>query len=360
MVQNKENMLYLMHIDWNWIKQRPQFIAEGLSHKYNVTVMHRYRYSSSSLVKNKSNLKIVAVHLLPSKLSKIQLTRFINFLIFKRKVNKYITEHNPEYIYIAYPNFIKYIPKEYHGKIIYDCMDDHIAMDSSSHQKEILANETEAVRRCSVLLVSSDDLRRKLTKRYKIENDKIYIIRNGFNGPILSEKFIKEEKSKKEFTYFGTISSWFNFDYIVRSLNDFPDITYKLIGPVSIGITLPKNNRIKFVGPVNHENLYEEIKNSAALIMPFKLNDIVKSVDPVKLYEYINFDKDILTVKYDEIKRFSNFVYFYNNYSEYKEAIKKIKMEKKIRYSKSMRESFLNNNSWQNRVDKIQRILATI
>ena len=47
-------------------------------------------------------------------------------------------------------------------------------------------------------------------------------------------------------------------------------------------------------------------------MMPFILNELIESVDPVKLYEYINFEKNIICIKYDEILRFKDFVYFYN------------------------------------------------
>ena len=35
----KEKMLYIMGIDWNWIYQRPQILAEKLDRDYDVTVV---------------------------------------------------------------------------------------------------------------------------------------------------------------------------------------------------------------------------------------------------------------------------------------------------------------------------------
>ena len=43
----KKKMLYIMHIDWNWIKQRPQFLVEELSQYYDVTVVYTYGYNRS-------------------------------------------------------------------------------------------------------------------------------------------------------------------------------------------------------------------------------------------------------------------------------------------------------------------------
>src|SRR5580692_11594838 len=34
-------VLYMIHVDWRWIKQRPQFLAESLAERHEVLVLHR-------------------------------------------------------------------------------------------------------------------------------------------------------------------------------------------------------------------------------------------------------------------------------------------------------------------------------
>ena len=41
--------------------------------------------------------------------------------------------------------------------------------------------------------------------------------------------------------------------------------------------------------------------------MPFVINEIINAVDPVKIYEYINFNKDIIMCYYDEVRRFNKY-----------------------------------------------------
>ena len=43
--------------------------------------------------------------------------------------------------------------------------------------------------------------------------------------------------------------------------------------------------------------------------MPFKLNDIIRDVDPVKLYEYISMGKPVISVYYKEVNQFRDFVF---------------------------------------------------
>src|SRR5690242_14990871 len=40
-IPNDPRILYLMHVDWRWIKQRPHFLAEALMTHYELLVMDR-------------------------------------------------------------------------------------------------------------------------------------------------------------------------------------------------------------------------------------------------------------------------------------------------------------------------------
>jgi len=118
---------------------------------------------------------------------------------------------------------------------------------------------------------------------------------------------------------------------------------------------------MKFYGVIKHENLYEYVKEFDCLIMPFKLNALVKSVDPVKLYEYINFNKPIISIYYEELDYFSSFLYFYNNVEELLNLIKKmINTGFKRKYSNAERIKFLKENSWDTRMEQIIRYLNMI
>ena len=111
---------------------------------------------------------------------------------------------------------------------------------------------------------------------------------------------------------------------------------------------------IKYHGIVSHDNLYESIKYFDCLILPFKLNNLVNSVDPVKLYEYINFNKTIISIYYKELDYFSQFIYFYSNNDEFINLLKKMVKDKFTKkYSESERKEFLAKNAWNIRNSEI-------
>lgn len=348
-----------MHVDWNWIKQRPQFIADGLSKKYKVEVFYKYAfnrkgYQNQSISKN---IHLNPVISLPTRFDKYKIVRKINDYIFKRRIRKYIKRNNVDIIYITFPTFIQYIPNDFNGKIIYDCMDDYEAMEKDRLKlRELKENEQDIINKADVVFFSSIHLCKVMEKRFGYINKKM-LIRNGFNGKIL--KKFKDIKSKNKISYFGTISTWFDFKILEQSLKKFPNLIFELIGPIDKNVKIPNDPRIKYIGVVEHEKLYSTISDSIALMMPFKINDIIKSVDPVKLYEYINFDKNIISVEYPEIERFNRFVYFYNSSEEFNIQLEKILQESDAKYSNKERICFLKENTWDNRIQKIINIIDT-
>ncbi|KRL82361.1 glycosyltransferase [Lactobacillus ultunensis DSM 16047] len=278
----------------------------------------------------------------------------ISDFIFTQKIKSLIKRKKPKAIYFTTPLSIDFLPKDYNGKIIYDCMDDNLNLDNDPTIKEL---ENDLIKKADDVLVTSVNLQNILIKRYGYEiRKKLHLVRNGFSGKILKVPFKIYSDKKIELAYIGSVARWFDFDLLKKSLKRFPNLEYTIIGPVDDDIKI-LDPRIHFLGTVEHERLYENIKNARALIMPFKLNKIIESVDPVKLYEYINFNKDIITIKYPEVERFNNFVYFYKDEEEFFTQIRRIVNTKSLKFSQTERRNFLLQNNWDKRAEQIYQII---
>ena len=354
-----KKILYFMHVDWRWIKQRPHFIAEGLSSYYDVTVVHfcskHFLFREYDI--SDYNLNILPALRLPFYQNKIiyALNREYIRIYFKFLIKKY----NPDFIWITFPQLYDYMPTELNCKLIYDCMDLATGFDfSDDFKSKISEQEEKLVNDANLVLVSSDYLFKRLNNRDSCEK-KLLKVRNAFNGQIIKNK--PEKKLEKPFKigYVGTISQWINLEDIKKALDKLECIEFHFIGPLEIDIKL--DDRTKFYGVIRHENLYEHVKDFDCLIMPFKLNALVKSVDPVKLYEYINFNKPIISIYYEELDYFSSFLYFYSNVEELLNLFKKlINTDFKRKYSNAERIRFLKENSWDKRVKQIIKNLNVI
>ena len=351
-----KKILYFMGVDWYWIKQRPQILAEYLAQDYDVTVVYiKELFQKQSLRQDKDELeKSIAVPVIPYR-DKNKCAYSIQRLLFHKAV-KHIDEY--DIVWIGHPLLYRYIPQTYKGKIIYDCMDNHEALCKDTKiRATIHQTENQLIQRADLIFASSTGLLEKVIK--KGGNGKTLLVRNGV---ILNEIHApqppkKNAKGRYKIGYFGTIAEWFDFSLLLESLKTNPDIEYHLWGPVSVP-EVPAHERLMFEGIVEHRCLWEKLKDMDCLIMPFKLNDIIRDVDPVKLYEYISMGKPVISVYYNEVKYFEDFVFFYRSPKGLEQIINALK-QKKInqKYNQESQQVFLEKNSWKKRYDDIKKYL---
>lgn len=348
---------YLCHIDWNWIKQRPQFLAEELSNYYKVDVMYMplHKRMKRNLTINNTSQSI--------KLKKLIKLPFSGRWQFARKIQKLLNTYSCnltsyDIIWICSPEVLFRVDLETKNKIIiYDCMDDMIeAHTMPLYRRELMTLEKVIINIAKIILVSSNSLYTKMLERGAKEEQLIKVYNaTSLTSPRTVPSVTVGEKDFFTITYFGTISKWFDFDILKKLLNDadLKNVRIKLIGPAEISI--PKHERLIYISPVCHSDLKNYVTDNDLFILPFVLNSITKKVDPVKLYEYIVFGDNIAAIRYPEIERFKDFVYFYRNYNELKEIIFYLMKENNIKYDKKFAKKFLNNNTWDKRAKMIVR-----
>jgi hypothetical protein len=240
-------------------------------------------------------------------------------------------------------------------------MDDMIESHGVPYIKsELLYLEQQLLKKCTYCFVSSDSLKRKMIERGATE-EKIITVYNGTNLKSLfahKSKIAKAaDKSRFMITYFGTISKWIDVDILMRILHD-PDLTdveIKLIGPTDVA--LPDHERLNYVGTVEHSELSHLVADNDLFILPFKLNSITVSVDPVKFYEYIAFHGNIASIYYQELDRYSKYVHFYNNYEDLKKIILNLRNNNNLSYSIETADTFVESCTWDERVKIIRNYL---
>ena len=351
-----KKILYIMHIDWKWNKQRPHYIAEGLSNFYNINVVYFYskRYifeiSDDSIINN-NNLNLIPAFRLP--LYQKQFIYRLNKTYMKIYFKFLIEKYDPDFIWITFPQLYDYIPHNNRCKIIYDCMDEAISFGFPKYfENKITESEKKLIEDASIVFVSSNNLFKNLDKNYSCK-DKLVLVRNAFGGEVI--KNLNENNKTPETFKIGYVGSFsrIDFDKIKLTLEKIENMEYHFIGPHEAENVL-EHDRIKYYGQIDHDLLYDYVKNFDCLTVPFKVNKLVESMDLVKLYEYINFNKPIISVYYKELDYFSSFLYFYssdNDILNYLVNMTKEGFTKK--YSDVERIEFLKNNSWDVRLNKI-------
>lgn len=359
-IKLQKRILYIMHVDWNWIKQRPQFLAEELSKTNKVLVLYQFCRHRKFLTRNSTGLQ--KIPLLPIPRLRNSFFRIIDIITHRFIVQICVWLFKPTVIWVTFPFIINYINKiDKNITVIYDCMDDALEFFTDDNIKyQISIEEKELVNRASWILCSSQHLLDKMVKRYGCK-PKFRLVRNGIqNISSLETTSIKEKREIKCIAYIGTVAEWFDYGVIKDALEKVKDIEFHIIGPV-MEKNVYHHERLIFHGPVEHSKLFEYNNKFDCYMMPFKLNPLIESVDPVKLYEYIMMGKPIISVYYKEIERFSPYVHFYSTNTEFVNLIEQL--SKGILVPKAniiQGQEFLSNNTWSKRAEEINILLDSI
>lgn len=373
-----KKILYITTIPWGWIKQRPQFIPEYLSKYYEIDVY----YKSSNLQGRKTLVNSVNTSIENLVIKSFRVIPFYSIPIVRRLkfdwINKVLVRFqlpsfdNYDIIWFTSPYLFKlYYTKKCKSKIVYDCMDDFLEFPNVKNDKfkraKILREENYILQSANVVFCSAQYLAGKIADRSGIDKNKITIVNNAIELPSsIHESSILSDKCKKVINflqnnkcllYIGTIEKWFDFDLLISVLNECVDYHLVLLGPGKRNI--PKHERIHYMGIVQHNEIFDIMSCAKALIMPFIIDELIKAVNPVKLYEYIFSGKPVIAPNYIETYKFSKYVKLYNTKEDFVNYINNIEeIERTINIDECI--NFVKKNTWENRVCMISNTLSKI
>ena len=186
---------------------------------------------------------------------------------------------------------------------VYDAMDDFPEFYSGISRRAMSRRERYLVRRVTHVLASSTALMRRLGE---IRSD-VQLVCNGLDVSILPNKLDMHPKmERKIFGYVGTISSWFDWKWISALAQARPKDLIRLIGPISSSIPSPLPRNIELLPPCSHKDALLAMRDFDVGLIPFKLNKLTASVDPIKYYEYRALGLPIISTRFGEMEFHGN------------------------------------------------------
>lgn len=351
MLHRRINMkiLYFSSVSYGWMKQRPQFIAELLSKRYETdyltcTPLGKHKEQADE----KAPLPVRDIYVLPFAL-KSGLIRFINKLWLKLQVNfkKY------DLIILTHPIQLSYIPQN--KKIIYECMDLMEGFYEGSAKKSVINLEKKLIKRAVAIIASADSLKEKLIEKGADQN-KITVIKNAADKSWVYKDADAVSLKHPNMVYVGTISKWFDFETISAFCSARPEKTVYIVGKSDFEIKNKPENLI-LTGKVSHDMVRSYIKEADIMLLPFKNTELVNYVDPVKMYEYLSFNKPVISSYWDELEQYKSnpYVHFYNDLNKFTLLADIIPNS-----PNEINTDFVENNCWQKRIEQYYDIIKAM
>jgi glycosyltransferase involved in cell wall biosynthesis len=107
------------------------------------------------------------------------------------------------------------------------------------------------------------------------------------------------------FGYTGSISERLDTDLLAKLASAYPQASIVLIGPVHGDLgTYPSAPNIFYLGLKRHDELPRYVEQFDVALIPFRLDEASRAVNPVKTLEYLAAGKPVLSTAIPDVERF--------------------------------------------------------
>lgn len=273
------------------------------------------------------NLKVISFPPLLPFPNKIFFIRIVNSIICKNIIRYLCARHFGKNRVIQ----MVYLPEDYHklvkerAFVVYECVDDHSEYPWNLKCKpKIIALENKLIRKADLLSVSSPYLLEKKKK----DNPNHILTPNGvnfelFNSATSSNTAIPPEIASLNhpvILYTGAIMEWFDYELLKRIAEHDKSWNIVLIGPQhNSDPSLKSYRNIHALGVKKQSELPGYLKHVDVGIIPFLINDLIKGVNPLKLYEYLAAGKPVVSTALPDVVPFEkqNIVHIGRSHQEF-------------------------------------------
>ena len=130
---------------------------------------------------------------------------------------------------------------------------------------------------------------------------------NGVNFELFSKINKPRKYSKKDslkIVYLGAVRDIINEKLILKISKRFPNDKIYFIGPILKKFNkLYKRKNIFFLGEIKHKLVPSFLKQYHIGILPYKVNLFTKSINPLKVYEYVSSGLPVISTNLPNVTR---------------------------------------------------------
>ena len=236
-------------------------------------------------------------------------------------------DFNPDLLWISNPRIVDSV-SDIRAKLRYfDAIDDlRIHPQLRRFEKQIRSAYRWIERNADKICIASEDQRTMFPG-----NDNLFLLPNG-----VDEIFTKgirtgapsdlEQIPRPIVMYAGALQERLDKDLIADVAKSLRTFSFVFIGPELIPgyfDDLKKLRNIHFLGSKRFEKMPDYISQADACIIPHKLDEFTRSMNPLKIYEYLACGKPVITTPVAGVDRFSECLYLAESPAEFASALQR-------------------------------------
>ena len=116
-------------------------------------------------------------------------------------------------------------------------------------------------------------------------------------------------RGKPVVCYYGELATWFDYDLVkkIAATGKYSVVLFGIKYDESFDENLPEPvENLYFLGPRDYHVLKYYARAADVLMIPFRITDITRSTNPVKVFEYMALHKPIVTTDMNECHKYDS------------------------------------------------------
>ncbi|MCK5231474.1 MAG: glycosyltransferase [Desulfobulbaceae bacterium] len=267
------------------------------------------------------------------------------------RLSKVLEKHgfsSPDVIWIENPHFVE-LPSMVNYKVLLFRINDELS--GFEGNSSFIVKRYQATIKTADLVITTA---KRLYNRNMNLGCKVLYLPNGVNPDHFIGNLPEPEEYKDipspRILYAGVIATWFDQELLIQCAKKFMDASFVIIGPAVVGTSkMASVENIYMLGAKKYEELPAYLMHSDVGIIPFKINELVESVNPIKLYEYMAAGLPVVCTDWKEVREMQGPAMIAGDagaFCEYLQRALEIKEKGEL-------VSYARSNSWESRFQKI-------
>jgi glycosyltransferase involved in cell wall biosynthesis len=310
-----------------------------------------------------ANLWVVTPIVLPFPHSKLAIT--INRRILRATIGHYRRKLGLRdfQLWSFLPNAGEYVGKLGESLVVYYCTDEWSSFSYLDGQK-MSSMERQLMQRADVCFMTA----RSLVESKKGVNRNTFLAPHGVDHAHFAKALAPDTTIPSEVAtlphpiigFFGLIQEWIDLDLLARMARTHPDWSIVLIGKSAVDTSALKSlPNIYLLGRRPYGALPGYCRAFDVGIIPFKVNELTRNINPIKLREYLSAGLPVVSTDLPEVKFYSEEAYVACGHDEFiggvEQAIREDSAEARSRRSDSMR-----GETWDARVTAVGDAIVSV
>jgi glycosyltransferase involved in cell wall biosynthesis len=269
----------------------------------------------------------------------------------------------PELLWVSSPLGWPMVEQIRTGRVCYDCLDNFAAFYPDRRGVLLGRQEARLLKRADVVFATE----RQLAERCAARNRNVHLVPNAVHPRFLEPTQAPCPTSltglpRPVVGYVGALDLWIDFRLLRYLAEARPGWSFVLIGPGRQERNLAGIPNIHCLGPRAHADLPAFLDHFDACLIPFKDSELTRTVNPVKLYEYLARGKPVVATSTPALEPFSHVCALASSRREFLDALQTAVEESGEHRERRTRERVrvASGNTWRHRTDQARKILGNM